>query len=101
MARAYASANLSRVSGYRTQSADTDRRSEELLFALYRQLTPAQRISRVWELNAATLSRARVGIRQRHPRASEEEIELRIAALKYGREFTLKYCGWDPDVHGW
>jgi hypothetical protein len=42
-----------------------------------------------------------VGIRERHPTASERELRLRLAALKYGRDLMVRACGWDPDVEGW
>ncbi len=41
------------------------------------------------------------GIRLRHPQAPEQEVRMRLAALKYGRDFAVAYLGWDPEQHGW
>jgi hypothetical protein len=41
------------------------------------------------------------GIRHRHPRASEREIRLRLAALRYGEDTMRRVFGWDPSVEGW
>jgi hypothetical protein len=89
------------VSGYQQQSPDTSFVAERMLFDEYGKLTPAQRITLVWELNEAVDSRARAAIRARYPTADEREIELRLAARKYGREIMLRYFDWDPDVQGW
>jgi hypothetical protein len=37
----------------------------------------------------------------RYPGISEDEIRLRLTALRYGREFSCLLNDWDPLVHGW
>ena len=89
------------VSGYRTQSPDTSREAEEIQFEGYRKMESWQKLAIIDDLNKMVEGLARVGIRERHPDATEEEVRLRLAALRYGREFTIEWFGWDPDVEGW
>jgi len=89
------------VSGYRTQSPDTSREAEEFQFEGYRKMESWQKLAIIDDLNKMVEGLARVGIRERHPDATEEEVRLRLAALRYGREFTIEWFGWDPDVEGW
>ena len=89
------------MSEYRTQSPDTSREAEELQFEGYRRMEPWQRLAIIGDLNRMVEGLARVGIRERHPDSTEEEVKLRLAALRYGREFTIQWFGWDPDVEGW
>ena len=89
------------MSPYRTQAADTDEKSDRLLFELYGQLTPVERIRMVWDLGQACDGRACIGIRQRYPDATEREVELRLAALKYGRDLMVRVFAWDPEERGW
>ena len=88
-------------SGYRTQSPDTSREAEEIQFEAYRRMSFAEKLAIIDDLNRTAEGLARVGIRERHPDATEDEIRKRLAALRYGREFTIKWLGWDPDVEGW
>jgi hypothetical protein len=60
-----------------------------------------QKLAIIDDLNRMVADLARVGIRERHPEATEEQVKLRLAALRYGREFTVEWFGWDPDVEGW
>jgi len=85
------------VSPYRSQSADTPEEIDRLMFRHYRQMTPGESIERVWELNEWAWERARSGFRRQFPSASEREIDLRLAALKYGRPFVARALGRDPD----
>ena len=89
------------MDGYRTQSPDTSRAAEELQFEGYRKMEPWQKLAIIDDLNRMVEGLARVGIRERHPAATEEEVRLRLAALRYGREFTMRWFAWDPDVEGW
>ncbi|MDZ4772323.1 MAG: hypothetical protein SGI72_04235 [Planctomycetota bacterium] len=44
---------------------------------------------------------ARIQLADRYPSADENEIKYRLAALRYGRAFTMRWFNWDPEVEGW
>ena len=89
------------VSGYRTQSPDTSREVEELLVDRWRAMTPTEKLWLLDDLQQTASLAARAGIRTRNPRADEDEIQLRLAALRYDREFMIEVFGWDPRLHGY
>ena len=82
--------------------SDTDPRIEAMLIAGYRAMSPAEKLERVAALNRALddLGRARI-LKQYGPDIPEREVELRLAALRLGRETMVKVFGWDPEEHGW
>ena len=84
-----------------TQSPDTSPEIEALQIAAWRKMEPWQKIALVASLQRLADGAAVAGILQRHPAAGPEEIRLRLAALRYGREFVSVHLGWDPQVHGW
>lgn len=71
-------------------SADTDRESEQHQIECWRAMSPADKLRRVAELNAAADTMALAGIRLRHPGASPREQFLRLATVKLGRELALQ-----------
>lgn len=79
--------------GYRPQSRDTSPEIDRLVFQKYREMSDLESIERVWELNEWACERARAGLRQQFPGASEREIELRLAVVKYGPELISKATG--------
>jgi len=87
--------------GYRTQSIDTSREAEEFQLEGYRKMEAWQKLAILDDLNRMVEGLARAGIRERHPDATEEQVRLRLAALRHGREFTIRWFGWDPDIEGW
>ncbi|HEX5011834.1 MAG TPA: hypothetical protein VFY71_15685 [Planctomycetota bacterium] len=84
-----------------TQSRDTSPEIEALQVARWRAMEPWEKIALVSDLQRAGDNAAIVGILLRHPAATTAEVRLRLAALKYGRNFMTRYFDWDPDVHGW
>ena len=87
--------------GYRTQSRDTSREAEERQLAHWRALTPAQKARVFSEMMLATQQLARAGIESRHPGAREQEIRLRLMALRLDRETMIRFFGWDPEREGY
>ena len=81
---------------------DTPPEVERLLARLYREMTPAQKMSRVLELNHAVerLAAARLD-RQYGPDLSSRELELRLAALRLDRDTMVRVFDWDPDIEGY
>ena len=88
------------MSGYRTQSADTNPDIEEMVLARWRSMLPEEKLLEIDELHRSVDAVARMGIRMRHPEADERELVMRVAALKYGRALVLEAFGWDPDADG-
>jgi hypothetical protein len=74
---------------------------EEQRLERYRRMSPAEKLECVMELNRAEDERQRAEIRARYGDISEEEMRMRLGALRYGREIMVKAFGWDPDVMGW
>jgi len=37
----------------------------------------------------------------RYPAASDDEVRLRVFALRLGREAMVRVYGWDPATMGW
>lgn len=80
-------------------SRDTSREAAQVLIEGYRRMSPAQKLAQAMALSRATHELALAGTRQRHPTASEREIQLRVAALSIDRETMIRAFGWDPEAH--
>lgn len=85
----------------RTQSLDTAPGIERRQIAAWRAMTPEQKLAIVSQLVLATEELAVAGIRERHPTATDREIELRLGALRLDRETMIRAFGWDPHEHGY
>lgn len=66
------------------------------MLQLYRQMTPQQKAARIFDLNRAARELSAARIRKDHPELSEREVEVRVAALVYGRELVRRAVGIDP-----
>jgi hypothetical protein len=64
-------------------------------------MTPAQRLAQASALSSNVLQLALADIRRRHPRASEREVQMRLAARTLDPQLVRKAFGWDPDVTGY
>jgi len=67
----------------------------------WRAMSDAQKVAIASQLTLAAEELARAGIRERHPDAGEREIELRLGALRLGREAMIRAFGWDPEQQGY
>lgn len=85
----------------RTLATDTDPEIEQRQVETWRRMTPAEKLHVVNELVRASEELALVGIRQRHPRATGRELDLRLAALRLDRELMVRWLGWDPEREGY
>jgi hypothetical protein len=88
------------MSGYRTQSEDTDPAAEAVQIEIFRRMTPAQKYALVLSLNRRARSFQMAGIRARHPEADSHELKMRLFSLWLDRETMIKVYDWDPEVHG-
>ncbi len=85
---------------YKTQSSDTPRDIEELLFDAYRRMSAAEKWERVGRLGRMVKSVVLADLRARYPDAEERELELRYAARMFDRRTMLAAFGWAPDEAG-
>lgn len=80
-----------------TQSRDTSPEIERRQIEAWRAMSDARKLAIASQLTLAAEELARAGIRERHPKASEREIDLRLGALRLGRDTMIRVFGWDPD----
>ena len=78
-------------------SADTSPAIERLQIEAWRRMSPLDRLRAANALSRQVQALALAGIRHRHPRASERECFLRLAAIKLGRERAVQLY---PDAAG-
>jgi propanediol dehydratase large subunit len=72
---------------------DTHPKMEELQIRLWREATPAQKMTMVAQLNAATRLLAIQGLRKRYPGADDAEIRRRLADRILGKDLAEKVYG--------
>ncbi|CAB4555883.1 MAG: hypothetical protein F2534_07220 [Actinobacteria bacterium] len=89
------------MSPVRPLSTDTSTDVAQLLVERWRSMTPIDKFRAVDAANRSVDLLAAVGVRQRHPGASDEEVRRRVVALRIGRELSIAAYGWDPEVEGW
>lgn len=82
-----------RADGYRTQSEDTERWAEEILFARWRSMTIPEKAALLTDLCRAEHELALAGLAYRFPSASRRELELRAACRRLGREVVERVLG--------
>jgi hypothetical protein len=73
--------------------SDTPAEVEDILFTLLRQAPAWRKFKMVGDLNATVKQFALDGIRQRHPNATEQELNRRLADLLLGEELAAKAYG--------
>ena len=78
---------------------DTDPAALDVFLRLHREMTPGERLARVFEMSAFQEGLQRASVRSMYPNASEREIFLRVAARRLGREIMVRAYDWDPDLH--
>jgi hypothetical protein len=79
--------------------SDTSPDARRVYLELYRRMSPGERLQRVFELCDFQQSLQIANVRAMHPEAGEEEIFLRVASRRLGRDLMIKAYGWDPDLH--
>ena len=79
--------------------ADTDPAALAIYLRLHREMSPGQRLARVFELCDLQQSLQMANVRATYPQAGEQEIFLRVAARRLGREVMIKAYSWDPALH--
>ena len=84
-----------------TGISDTSPEAREILDEGYRRMTPTQKLQRVVSLNRALATLQKARIRAQYGDISDEEMRMRLGALRLGRETMIKVFGWDPEEKGW
>lgn len=84
----------------RTGLSDTSPSAAELHVRLVAQLSPSERLGRMRDLTRAANLVAVAGLRTRFPAASEDELLLRLAALRLGPELVERAYGWRAPADG-
>lgn len=74
---------------------DTDEWAERLLVEQWRAMTPLDKATYLTGLCRSLHRLSVAGLRARHPRASEEELQDRAAALRIGAERFAALTGVD------
>jgi hypothetical protein len=77
----------------KTLSADTSPAVEARLMEAYRSMEPWQKLRIVSELSKAAFELAAAGIRMRAPAASDQDVQLILAARRLGRDTVLRATG--------
>ncbi len=85
----------------RPQSLDTSLAAEARQIAVWRGMSPAEKLHVVAELCRASAELARAGVKIRHPEATPGEIELRLIALRLDRAAMVRWFAWDPEREGY
>ncbi|MBK5294784.1 MAG: hypothetical protein JJE04_24290 [Acidobacteriia bacterium] len=78
--------------------SDTDPKALEVYIQLHRDMTPSQRLARIFELCDFQQAMQLADIRAAYPKAPEREVFLRAASRRLGRDLMIKAYGWDPDL---
>lgn len=81
--------------------SDTSPEAQAFLDEAYRRMTPGERLERMVSLNHALEVLQEARIRAQYGDISDDEMRLRLGALRLGRETMIKVCGWDPEEKGW
>lgn len=79
--------------------ADTSPEAFEKLMELASTMTPGEKLMQSFRLTRLMIKMQEAAIRREHPEASDEEIHLRAAARRLGRDLMIKAYGWDPAEH--
>jgi hypothetical protein len=76
--------------------SDTSPEAEAVLIALLRQAPAWRKFKMVGDLNAAVKQFALAGIRERHPDATERQVNRHLADILLGEELAATvYGNWD------
>ncbi len=87
----YERSTMGRHQNFETQ--DTEPWAEKLLFDHWRSLSPSEKWDIMSEASIAVEQLSIDGLRRRYPRESEEDLRLRAAALRIGRDEFERWTG--------
>lgn len=76
---------------------DTSPEMIERQFARLRAMSGVERLELARQLTIAVQRLAFIGMRRRYPHAADDELWLRLAADRLGRDVVLKVYGFDAE----
>ena len=76
---------------------DTHPEAEIVLIRLLREAPPWRKLEMVGQMNKVVKTMMLIGLRERYPKDSPEEIKRRMAGLLLGEEHALKVYGALPE----
>lgn len=76
---------------------DTSPQADARYHELLRRMTPERRLEAAMRLSDAVRELALAGIRERHPKADEIELRVRLTVRLYGRVQAQRLFGAVPD----
>ena len=82
-------------------SSDAERWADHRVIERIRAMDPIERLERMEDLNRAARELSLCNLRERYPDADEQELKLRVFARQHGRELSVRFFGWDPEIRGW
>ena len=87
--------------GPRPLARDTRPTAEKVWIEGLGRMSLREKARVIEALHRAAWAMALEGVKLRHPEAGEEEIRLRLGALRIPRELMIRAFGWDPEKEGW
>jgi len=75
----------------RTQSTDTDRKTEAAWIAMLRKAKPCRKFAQVRSLSQTTLSLSRRAIARRNPHLAEAQLGALFVRYQYGEELADRF----------
>jgi hypothetical protein len=78
---------------------DTDPKALAVFLQLHREMTPGERVARIFEMAGFQENLQRASVMEMYPEADEREVFLRVAARRLDRETMIRVYGWDPELH--
>ena len=82
-----------RLPTWREMNLDTTPEAEVVLFGLWREIPAWRKLELMEDLNRMARQLALVGLRERFPKASEEELRRRLASILLGEELATRVYG--------
>ncbi|MFY9557622.1 MAG: hypothetical protein WAV20_07845 [Blastocatellia bacterium] len=80
---------------------DSDPETERVLIELTRAMPDWKKFRQIAALSDGCRRLAMVGLRERYPNATDDEVKKRFAALVLDRDTVIKMFAWDPLVEGY
>jgi hypothetical protein len=77
--------------------ADTSQEARQVLFDIYRRMSPAVKVRRIFEVYQTGKMLAMAGLRELHPNATEKQIWFLWAKRHLGEKLFNEVCGNIPD----
>ena len=86
-----------RLPTWREMNMDTSPEAEAVLFKLWREAPAWRKWELMEDLNRAARQLALIGLRERFPDATQEELRRRLANILLGEELAARVFGPVPD----